>query len=136
MTPRWLPGWTMAALMLSGFGAVADAHAQSHALLPSRWIASWGSAQMIPDKANAMPTNPASGVTLRQVVRLSAGGRRVRIRLSNVFGTVPLVIGAGHVAHALTPGTPRTDAGVTLTFAGRPDMMIAPGAEVYSDPVA
>jgi len=136
MTPHWLQRWTMAALMLSGFGAVADAHAQSHALLPSRWIASWGSAQMIPDKANAMPTNPASGVTLRQVVRLSAGGRRIRIRLSNVFGTVPLVIGAGHVAHALTPGTPRTDAGVTLTFAGRPDMMIAPGAEVYSDPVA
>ena len=36
--------------------------------------------------------------TLRQVVRASVGGSRVRVVLSNAFGTAPLTIGAAHIA--------------------------------------
>ncbi len=36
--------------------------------------------------------------TLRQVVRTSIGGSRLRVVLSNAFGTAPLTIGAAHVA--------------------------------------
>lgn len=36
-------------------------------------------------------------VTLRQIVRISIGGDRVRVRLSNRFGSVPLVIDAASV---------------------------------------
>ena len=38
--------------------------------------------------------------TLRQIVRTSLGGARVRVVLSNAFGTAPLTIGAAHVALA------------------------------------
>ena len=36
--------------------------------------------------------------TLRQIVRTSLGGARVRVVLSNAFGTTPLTIGAAHLA--------------------------------------
>ena len=36
--------------------------------------------------------------TLRQIVHTSLGGDRVRIVLSNAFGTSPLAIGAAHIA--------------------------------------
>ena len=36
--------------------------------------------------------------TLRQIVRTSVGGSRLRVVLSNTFGTAPLTIGAAHIA--------------------------------------
>ena len=38
--------------------------------------------------------------TLRMIAHTSIGGRRVRIELSNVFGSAPLVIGSAHIALA------------------------------------
>ena len=35
--------------------------------------------------------------TLREIVYPSAGGSQVRVRLSNVFGTQPLVVGAASI---------------------------------------
>jgi lysophospholipase L1-like esterase len=79
------------------------------------------------------PALPAQ--TLRQVVRTSAGGTRVRIRLSNQFGTAPLTIGAARLGLSaggsrVAPGSDRT-----LSFGGRPTVTIAPGAGALSDPV-
>ncbi|MEG3165448.1 GDSL-type esterase/lipase family protein [Sphingomonas sp. PB2P19] len=114
---------------------VAGADARQSPAAPPHWIASWGSSQMIPEGENVLPADRASAVTLRQIVRLSAGGDRVRIRLSNAFGIRPLPIGAAHLARAAAPGTPRIDGGTRLTFAGRADAVIPAGAELYSDPV-
>ena len=50
------------------------------------WRTGWSTA---PDSDG--PPLPAQ--TLRQVVRTSAGGTQVRIRLSNLFGKAPLAIG-------------------------------------------
>ena len=36
--------------------------------------------------------------TLRQIVHTSLGGARVRVVVSNTFGTAPLTIGAAHIA--------------------------------------
>ncbi len=128
MTGRWPTALVVAAMLVAS--ADARESRQPH------WIASWGSAQMIPLGENVLPDERARAVTLRQVVRLSAGGDRVRVRLSNAFGTRPLAIGAAHVARAAAPGTPRVAGGAALTFAGRKDAVIPAGAELYSDPVA
>jgi len=114
----------MAALVLAGPATAHDG-----------WIASWGSAQMIPLNENVLPADRAAAVTLRQIVRLSAGGRCLRVRVSNVFGTRPLAIGSGAVARAARPGTPQIGPGRRLAFAGRPNAVIPAGAELYSDPV-
>ena len=129
MAAPWKTTIAAAALLLAGGGADARTSA-------TRWIASWGSAQMIPEGENALPADATHAVTLRQVVRLSAGGGEIRVRFSNRFGTRPLPIGAAHVARAAKPGTPRIEGGVALTFSGHADAVIPAGAEIYSDPVS
>ena len=36
--------------------------------------------------------------TVRNIAHVSVGGRRVRVRVSNAFGDMPLRLGAAHVA--------------------------------------
>ena len=107
------------------------------AATPDHWVASWGSAQQVPEPHNLLPAADMQDATLRQVVRLSVGGTRLRVRFSNAFGTEALVIDAAHVARSadkasarIVPGSDRT-----LTFDGRPSISIPPGADYLSDPV-
>jgi len=106
---------------------------------PAAWLASWtASPQAVWDGDFLFPSNvPAvlHGHTVRQVARLSVGGPRVRIVLSNAYGKVPLRIGAASVAlaasgSAIKPGSLRP-----LTFSGQPAASVAPGAPLVSDPV-
>jgi hypothetical protein len=92
------------------------------------WRTAWSSA---PDSAG--PALPAQ--TLRQVVRTSTQGTRVRIRLSNLFGKQPLTVGAAHVG--VSAGGSRVAAGSDrpLLFGGRPGVAIAAGGSALSDPV-
>ncbi|THD82092.1 MAG: SGNH/GDSL hydrolase family protein [Phenylobacterium sp.] len=102
----------------------------------SVWVGSWASAQQIPEPGNLLPADAAHDVTLRQAVRLSLGGRRVRVRLSNAFGTAPLRIDAVHLARGAA-GAARIDPASdrALTFDGRPEVSIPAGADYLSDPV-
>jgi lysophospholipase L1-like esterase len=102
------------------------------------WTGSWASAQMIPNAKDALPAADVADATLRQVVRLSAGGDQIRVRLSNAFGTQPLRLASVHVARALAPGDARIDPATdrALTFSGRGDVTIPAGAEYLSDPLA
>ncbi|WP_037650546.1 SGNH/GDSL hydrolase family protein [Streptomyces flavidovirens] len=73
--------------------------------------------------------------TYRLVVHTSAGGSRLRVRLSNAFGTKPVTFGRAYAGlratgAALVPGTNRP-----LTFAGSPSVSVPPGGSVYSDPL-
>jgi lysophospholipase L1-like esterase len=77
-----------------------------------------------------------SNQTLRQIVHTSIGGERVRVVLTNAFGTAPLAVGAAHVAlreqdAAIAPKSDRP-----LTFAGNPSTTIPAGAVIVSDPVS
>ncbi len=70
------------------------------------------------------------------IAHTSIGGRRVRIELSNAFGSMPLVIGAAHVAmrdkeSGIVPASDRA-----LLFSGRPTCWIPVGATVISDAVS
>lgn len=73
--------------------------------------------------------------TLRQVAHITVGGSRLRVVLSNTFGTVPLTIGAAQVAlrdknAAIVPQSNRV-----LTFAGVARTTVPAGALLVSDPV-
>jgi lysophospholipase L1-like esterase len=74
--------------------------------------------------------------TLRQIVHTSLGGQRVRVVLSNAFGTAPLAVGSAQIAlrdkeSAIVQGSNRV-----LTFGGSPETTIAAGAVALSDPVS
>lgn len=102
----------------------------------SSWTGTWAAA---PTAAPASDTTAFENETIRQTVRTSIGGDRVRIRLSNEFGSGPLVVGEARVARPATGGPssridPRTDR--PLTFGGRTAVTVPAGAPLLSDPVA
>jgi len=130
----------LAALLVTG-----AAHAQTTQLTSgggNRWVATWGSAPIEPgphtidvlllgnDRSRSFDNQ-----TVRNVLHASVGGRRVRVRLSNAFGVMPLRVGAASVAisrggAAINPATSRR-----LTFGGLASTVVPAGALAVSDPV-
>jgi lysophospholipase L1-like esterase len=81
------------------------------------------------------PPVTVTNQTLRQIVRTSIGGSRVRIVLSNVFGTAPVQIGAAHVALRDKDANVAASSAKPLTFGGSAAGTILAGAVLVSDPV-
>ena len=103
----------------------------------AEWVATWGSAPLPPSPAFGPTPATASYAdqTIRQVVRISAGGERVRIRFTNEYGAKPLLIGAARVALADSTGEIQAGTDKEILFAGKPDALVPPGAPLLSDPV-
>ena len=118
----------LAAAAVSGSASAAD---------KAHWVASWGTSQMIAEGPNALPAEQFSGTTIRQLIRTSIGGQTLRVRISNAFGTAPLVVRGAHIASSADLATPRIQPGTdrALTFGGSPSVTIPAGAEYLSDPV-
>jgi lysophospholipase L1-like esterase len=94
-----------------------------------RWVGTW-TTTLAPIEGIALENQ-----TIRMIARVSIGGRRLRVRLSNAYGSRKLPIGAARVA--LRAGgadiIPKSDR--RLTFNGEPSATIAAGSLVVSDPV-
>jgi lysophospholipase L1-like esterase len=109
--------------------------------LPSaaaEWVSSWGAAPLPPTAAGGpFPASPSfADRTIRQVVRISVGGDRVRIRFTNEYGTKPLLIGAARVSLADSTGAVQVGTDKEILFSGKPSALIPAGAPLLSDPVA
>ncbi|MFV7456177.1 SGNH/GDSL hydrolase family protein [Stenotrophomonas maltophilia] len=121
-----LSQFTAAALIaLSGAASAATA---------PHWVASWqASPQPVWGADFLFPTLVPAALhdkTFRQTARISLGGARLRVRLSNAYGTQPLRIGAASISARM---------GVAphpLSFDGQPSVVIGPGQERLSDPLA
>jgi len=103
---------------------------------PPVWVTSWGTSQQIPEPQNALPPDDLRDATVRQIFHLSLGGAAVRVHVSNAFGTEALHFNSVHIARPLAPSSAAIDPASdrALTFAGKPDVTIPPGAEFISDP--
>ncbi|HEX4275005.1 MAG TPA: SGNH/GDSL hydrolase family protein, partial [Bryobacteraceae bacterium] len=156
---------SIAAFSLILFGqAVMAQRSSASSAGDTHWVATWAAAEQQPRaigpgrgrgpapaaNAAAVPSAPSAppaaprpapppssfqNQTLRMIVRTSLGGNRLRVHLSNVFGAMPLQIGAAHIAlrsmdSAIVPGSDRP-----LTFNGKTAVMVPAGAEVLSDTV-
>jgi lysophospholipase L1-like esterase len=103
----------------------------------AEWVQTWGAAPLPPTPAlGPFPATPAfHNQTIRQTVRVSLGGQRLRIRFTNEYGAKPLTVGAAFVALSdekgnIQPGTARR-----LLFSGQAGTLIPAGAPFLSDPV-
>ena len=103
-------------------------HAPAGTLAKEHWIDAWAAA---PDSGGP----PLDHQTVRQIVRLSASGSKVRIRLSNLFGTAPVTIGPVHIAKRLSGSAIKPETDRAVSFSGKSTIRIAPGANVLSDPI-
>jgi lysophospholipase L1-like esterase len=128
------------ALVLAGAAIVATTPAETQQSPRDRWVATWvASMQAGPprppaDSVDRLPT--LANRTIREIVRVSVGGTRVRIRLTNQYGDRRLMIGSVHVAlrtsgAAVDPSTDRP-----VTFNGRSSVIIRAGANMVSDAVS
>jgi lysophospholipase L1-like esterase len=135
--PRITRHCIMFALLIGGPGLAKDRPAAD-------WVGAWGFPpnSFVP---TPVPPNPASrtnasvpdfnDVTVRQIVRISAQAKRVRIRLSNEFADKPLRLGSVHVALAAEDGATVSGSDHVVTFSGRAAATIPAHAPMLSDPI-
>ena len=101
-----------------------------------RWVGTWACSPQLADPSAEPPSPGLSDSTLRQLVHISVGGTKIRVRFSNEFGKTPLTIASARVAKSAGGGTIQTGTEKPLTFAGQPSVNIPSGALMYSDPLA
>lgn len=96
------------------------------------WIGTWASAAQafVPKSLQTYRKQ-----TLRLIVHTSAGGHKVRIKLSNAYGDEDLLIGAAHVARRTSGANIEGDSDRPLEFQGHASVKISAGALAVSDPV-
>ena len=126
---RSLPAAVAGLLALVGvaLAPLAGAHDRDDG---GHWVGTWSAS---PQAAPA--ATPINGQTVRQILRTSLGGERVRVRFSNAYGTSPLVIGSAHLALSTGGASIATASDRTLKFNGSPTISIPAGALAVSDPV-
>ncbi len=124
-------------MQVTKFFLAVAAFAVLQAQPPNTWIGSWATSQQIPEPQNSIAPDDLRDATLRQIVHLSVGGRRIRVHVSNAFGTAPLRLTGVHVARAVSVSSAAIESGTdrALTFHGGADVTIPAGAEFLSDPI-
>ncbi len=109
------------------------------ALAEGHWIGTWGTAPQLVEPHNNPPLPGLGGNSLRQIVQVSIGGERVRLKLTNEFSTGPTEIKGVELALAKTAGSSCEIDGtstVSLTFDGKTGVTMAAKGTAMSDPVA
>ncbi|KHK58213.1 hypothetical protein PI87_00140 [Ralstonia sp. A12] len=99
-----------------------------------RWVATWTASA----DRNIYPTAPKSfpaATTIRQIVHASVGGNQLRLRLSNEFGTAPVIVGPVHVALSAGGAKILPNSDRTVTFGGKASTTLHAGAPLISDPI-
>jgi lysophospholipase L1-like esterase len=99
------------------------------------WVGTWAASPQRTEPANMPPAPGLADATLRQVVRVSLGGRRLRVWFSNAFGGKPLTLLSAHVATPAGGPKIRAESLKSLAFDGQSSVTISRGAPVVSDPV-
>ena len=103
----------------------------------AEWVASWTASPHAPLGTQG-PFAAASyeNVTISQILRISEGGDKVRVKFSNRYGAGPLEIGAARVVQIDDAGKEVAGTSRTLTFGGEPGGVVPRGAPFVSDAVA
>jgi lysophospholipase L1-like esterase len=132
-----LTKWAAAALVVAATAPAQASAAGTH------WVTTWGASTQ-PDSRRTL-----NNVTVRNIVHLSVGGPRIRLRITNAFGGYPAANGDAFPENtALNVGSvyvgrrsgstaaviPETQ--TPVTFGGNPTVRVSPGSDVVSDPVA
>jgi lysophospholipase L1-like esterase len=122
------------AVFLGGEVAQAESAVSDAPTPAGGWVATWATAMAVP--VSGQPLAGFTDTTLRQRIHVSVGGETVRLRLTNVYGKAPLVVGSATLARpGAAPGDVDAASLVPVTFAGATAVTLPVGAEFVSDPV-
>ena len=118
----------MLACMLMAVVALAGGH----------WVGTWGTAPQLVERHNNPPAPGLTNNSLREIVQVSIGGKKVRLKLTNEFSTEATEIKAVELAIAKTAGSSSEideATTVSLTFNGESGVTIPANGTVISDAV-
>jgi lysophospholipase L1-like esterase len=130
---RARPAVAMTASLLLSLTAGASAHAAGDApVADSAWAATWAAS---PEPPRSPPT-VLNNQTIRELARVSLGGGRFRVRLTNEYGSKPVTIASAHIAIATGTGAQiQTTSDRQLTFNGKAVVTIPAFSSIVSDSV-
>jgi lysophospholipase L1-like esterase len=97
-----------------------------------QWVGTWATA---PQPSVLGRAQTFRNQTLRLIVHTSAGGTKVRVRISNIFGGDPLIIGSAHIARRAAGADIDPASDRRLTFQQRPSITVPASSMLVSDPV-
>ena len=117
------------------FLAATTAAPQTDKADDEKWVGTWASSPQPVDSSVTPPNPDFADTTLRQIVHVSVGGTRIRVRFSNAFGKSALWITSAHVAKPLANGSVDPASDRPLTFAQKSSVTIPAGALIVSDPL-
>lgn len=96
------------------------------------WIGTWSTAVQPAQSGRAQTFRHQ---TIRLIVRVSAGGPRLRVRLSNAYGDRPLTIARARIARRADAARILPTSDRAVSFQGQASKTIAARETVMSDPI-
>ena len=108
------------------------------ALADGHWVGTWGTAPQLVERHNNPPAPGLENNSLREIVQVSIGGKRVRLKLTNEFSQEATEIKAVELAIAKTAGSSceiDEHSTISLTFGGNSAVTIPAGGKVVSDAI-
>ena len=108
------------------------------AFAKGHWVGTWGTAPQLVERHNNPPSPGLANNSLRQIVQVSIGGKKVRLKLTNEFSQEATEIKAVELAIAKTAGSSAEideKSTVSLTFDGKASVEIPAGGKAVSDPI-
>jgi lysophospholipase L1-like esterase len=100
-----------------------------------KWVATWSTALQLVEPRNNPPSPGLTDNSLRQIVRVSIGGKALRLKLSNEFSKEPVTLHSVQIAASAGQGAIDNSTNVKLTFNGCQEITLDPGSVLKSDPV-
>lgn len=97
------------------------------------WIGTWATAPQTVVKSFMPYNNNMSNRSVRQVVKVSIGGDMIRLKLSNIYSTEPVVIRSIYIAHAKDSFAIDPKSAKFLKFSNQYKVTIPAGKSITSD---
>ena len=103
-----------------------------------KWVGTWTTAMQLVEPHNLAPEPGLSGNSIREIVQVSVGGDKIRVKFSNEHGKSPLNIKAVEIAVATSSGSSadiKVGTMKSLKFKGKAGVTIEAGKMVASDAI-
>ena len=105
-----------------------------------RWVTTWGTAEEkcgLNKDDDRMPKLPLEDTTVRQIIRVTTGGEKLRLRLSNQYGESDVTVKSLHLAKQVKADASTIDTATdqVVTVDGREEFVIPAGKVIITDPV-
>lgn len=103
------------------------------------WVTTWGTAEEKCDiTSDAMPKMTLNGSTVRQIIKVTTSGQKIRLRLSNQYGGSDVQIKSLHIAKQVEADKSDIDTSTdaVVTVDGKEEFTIPKGKVIITDAVS